>query len=94
MENVLGLDTMTALILTGLVMGGAELIKRLFDKDWRAAAIIASSALIGGLAGMSLGITVLQGIAFGLAASGDGYFFACNESLHPPITGRKLLSMR
>ena len=70
MENVFGLDAMTALILTGLVMGGAELIKRLFDKDWRAAAIIASSALIGGLAGMSLGITILQGIAFGLAASG------------------------
>lgn len=70
MEELLGLDAMTAIILTGLVMGGAELIKRLFDKDWRAAAIIASSAVIGGLAGMSLGITVLQGVAFGLAASG------------------------
>ena len=70
MENVLGLDAMTAIVLTGLVMGGAELIKRLFDKDWRAAAIITASALIGGLAGMSLGITILQGIVFGLAASG------------------------
>lgn len=70
MQEILGLDAITAVILTGLVMGGAELIKRLFDKDWRAAAIIASSAVIGGLAGMSLGITVLQGIAFGLAASG------------------------
>ena len=70
MQELLGLDAMTAVILTGLVMGGAELIKRLFDKDWRAAAIIASSAVVGGLAGMSLGITVLQGIAFGLAASG------------------------
>lgn len=70
MQELLGLDAMTAVILTGLVMGGAELIKRLFDKDWRAAAIIASSAVIGGLSGMSLGITVLQGIAFGLAASG------------------------
>ena len=70
MQELLGLDAMTAIILTGLVMGGAELIKRLFDKDWRAAAIIASSALIGGLAGMALGITILQGIAFGLAASG------------------------
>lgn len=70
MQELLGLDAMTAIILTGLVMGGAELIKRLFDKDWRAAAIIVSSSVIGGLAGMSLGITVLQGIAFGLAASG------------------------
>lgn len=70
MQELLGLDAMTAIILTGLVMGGAELIKRLFDKDWRAAAIIVSSSVIGGLAGMSLGITILQGIAFGLAASG------------------------
>jgi len=70
MQELLGLDAMTAVILTGLVMGGAELIKRLFDKDWRAAAIIASSAVIGGLAGMALGITILQGITFGLAASG------------------------
>lgn len=70
MENILGLDTMTAVILTGLVMGTVELVKRLFDKDWRACAIILGAALVGGVSGLFLGITVLQGIAFGLAASG------------------------
>ena len=70
MEEILGLDAMTALILTGLVMGASELVKRLFAKDWKAAVTIAVSAIIGGIAGPMLGITVLQGIAYGLAASG------------------------
>lgn len=70
MENILGLDSMTALILTGLVMGGAELVKRLFSKDWKAAITILVSAAIGGIAGGAMGIEILQGVAFGLAASG------------------------
>lgn len=70
MEEILGLDAMTALILTGLVMGASELVKRLFAKDWKAAVTIAVSATIGGVAGPMLGITALQGIAYGLAASG------------------------
>lgn len=70
MEEILGLDAMTALILTGLVMGASELVKRLFAKDWKAAVTIVVSATIGGVAGPMLGITVLQGIAYGLAASG------------------------
>ena len=70
MEDILGLDAMTALILTGLVMGGAELVKRLFNKDWQAAVTIAASAIIGGIAGATLGIMPIQGIAYGLAASG------------------------
>lgn len=70
MEDILGLDTTTALILTGLVMGGVELVKRLFKKDWKAVAIICTSAVIGGIAGTILGILPLQGIAYGLAASG------------------------
>lgn len=70
MEEILGLDAMTALILTGLVMGASELVKRLFAKDWKAAVTITVSAIIGGIAGPMLGITVLQGIAYGLAASG------------------------
>lgn len=70
MEQILGLDATTAIILTGLVMGGVELIKRLFDRDWKAVAIIVVASLIGGVAGIALGITILQGIAFGLAASG------------------------
>ena len=70
MEELLGLDAMTAFVLTGLVMGGVELIKRLFDKDWKAATTICVSAIIGGIAGFVMGIMPIQGIAFGLAASG------------------------
>lgn len=69
-EEILGLDAMAAVILTGLVMGGVELVKQLFNKDWKGAVIIAVSAIIGGLAGWALGIVPIQGIAYGLAASG------------------------
>ena len=68
--DILGLDTMTAIILGGLCMGTVEFIKRLFDKDWRAAVIIFACAIVGGLAGMAMGINMLQGIAYGLAATG------------------------
>ena len=70
MEELLGIDAMTAVILTGTVMGAVELVKRLFAKDWQAAAIVFISALVGGLAGAVLELMPLQGIAFGLAASG------------------------
>lgn len=70
MEQILGLDETTAVVMTGLVMGGLELIKRLFAKDWKVATIIFGAALIGGLAGMAMGIHILQGVVFGLAASG------------------------
>ena len=70
MEELLGLDTMMAVILTGLVMGGVELVKRLFEKDWKAAITICISAIIGGIAGCMLGILPLQGAVYGLAASG------------------------
>lgn len=70
MEEILGIDAMTAVILTGAVMGAVELVKRLFAKDWQAAVIVFVSALVGGIAGAILGLMPLQGIAFGLAASG------------------------
>lgn len=70
MNEILNLDAMTAAILTGLVMGGVELVKRLFNKDWQAVAIILVASLIGGLAGMAMGINILEGIVYGLAASG------------------------
>lgn len=70
MEEILGIDAMTAVILTGAVMGAVELVKRLFAKDWQAAVVVFVSALVGGIAGAILGLMPLQGIAFGLAASG------------------------
>ena len=36
--EILGLSTLATVVLTGLVAGGVELIKRIFDKDWRTVA--------------------------------------------------------
>lgn len=66
----LGLDALTAVVLTGLVTGVVELIKRVFDKDWRAVATIIAAALVGGAGGLVFGVNFLVGMVFGLAASG------------------------
>lgn len=63
---------MEYLLLTGAVIGSVEFIRRLFERDYEAAVIIAVAALVGGLYGF-LGIdatSVAEGIVFGLAASG------------------------
>lgn len=68
--EILGLSTLATVVLAGLVAGGTELIKRLFDKDWRAAVTIVVAAIIGGLGGLVFGANFLVGMVFGLAASG------------------------
>lgn len=68
--EILGLSALATVVLTGLVAGGTELIKRVFDKDWRAVATIIVAALIGGLGGLVFGAQFLVGMVFGLAASG------------------------
>lgn len=68
--EILGLSALATAVLTGLVAGGTELIKRLFDKDWRTAVTIVVAALIGGLGGLVFGVNFLVGMVFGLAASG------------------------
>lgn len=63
---------MDAILITAVV-GVVELIKRLFDKDYRAAAIIAGAAVVGGLFGYFewvQGVTVPEGLVIGLGASG------------------------
>jgi len=58
--------------IIGAVIGFTQLVKSLFDKDYRSAIIIAGSALIGGLAGVFgiEGISIANGIVAGLTASG------------------------
>lgn len=58
--------------IVGAVIGFTQLVKNLFDRDYRAATIIAGSAIIGGLAGAFAvdGVNIPQGIVLGLAASG------------------------
>ena len=55
----------------GSVAGVVELIKRAFDKDWKACAIILGAALVGGLVSLAVPeIGVLAGVVYGLSASG------------------------
>lgn len=68
--EILGLSTLATVVLTGLVAGGVEFIKRLFDKDWRAAVTIVAAALVGGLGGLVFGVEFVTGMVFGLATSG------------------------
>lgn len=68
--EILGLSALATVVLTGLVAGGTELIKRIFDKDWRTVVTIIVAALIGGLGGLVFGANFLVGMVFGLASSG------------------------
>lgn len=73
MEN-LNPDTvgLAMAMLTTMVIGSTELVKRLFDKDFRAAAIIGVSAVVGAFSGALLlpEIGLVQGLVLGLGASG------------------------
>lgn len=68
--EVLGITGFAAVVLTGLVAGVVELVKRLFDKDWRASVTIVLAAIVGGLGALYLGTDFLAGMVYGLAASG------------------------
>lgn len=70
--ETLGITGITAVLLMGAVMGFVELVKRIFDKDWRAVVIIIGSAVVGGLVSLfpEMSFNVLTGIIGGLAASG------------------------
>jgi len=68
--DIFGLDAVTVAILLGMVAGVIELIKRLFEKDWKAVAIIAGAGVTGCLVGLAIGINPFIGAIVGLAASG------------------------
>lgn len=68
--EVLGLSALATVVLSGLVAGTVELIKNIFDKDWRTVATIVGAGLVGGLAGLAFGVNFLVGIVYGLATSG------------------------
>lgn len=59
-------------LLTTMIIGATELIKRLFDRDYRAATIIAVSALVGGIGAVFMfqGVSFALGVVTGLSASG------------------------
>ena len=68
--EVLGITGIAAVVLTGLVAGVVELVKRIFDKDWRSVITIVLAGLVGGLGALYMGTDFLAGVVFGLAASG------------------------
>lgn len=68
--EVFELDAITTAILLGMVAGVVELIKRAFDKDWRAVAIILGAAAAGAVTALLLSINPLIGAVVGLATSG------------------------
>lgn len=70
--ETLGITGVAAILLVGAVMGFVELVKRVFDKDWRAVVIIIGSGLVGGLVSLfpEMGFSFLTGVVGGLAASG------------------------
>lgn len=57
-------------ILLGMVAGVVEVIKRAFEKDWKAVAIILGAAATGALVALAIAINPLIGAVVGLAASG------------------------
>jgi hypothetical protein len=69
---ILAASGVAVTLLTTLVIGATELIKRIFDRDYRAATIIGVSVIVGGLGGLllfeELGLAI--GMVIGLSASG------------------------
>lgn len=68
--SILGIEPVTAILLTGFVIGFVELAKAIFDREWRKATIIAVAGLAGGVVAPFIGLEVVVGIVAGLAASG------------------------
>lgn len=68
--EVFELDAITTAILLGMVAGVIECIKRAFEKDWKAVAIILGAGAAGAVTAILLAISPLIGTVVGLAASG------------------------
>lgn len=68
--EVFNLDPVTTAILLGMVAGVVELIKRAFEKDWKAVAIIIGAGVTGALTALLIAVNPLIGAVVGLAASG------------------------
>ena len=61
---------LTVAVITFAVAGIVELVKRAFDRDWRAVATIVLSGLVGGAIGFGMGTTFVIGAVFGMSATG------------------------
>lgn len=68
--DLLGLTSLQIVLLTGVVSGFTELVKRAFKKDWLAVAVIIVAGVSGGLAALLIGVNPLIGVLVGLSTSG------------------------
>lgn len=64
------LEPVVAVVLTGMVAGVVELIKRIFKKDWKAVATIVGAGVTGALVVLPFAVNPLFGAVVGLASSG------------------------
>lgn len=68
--EILNLDPIVAVVITGMVAGVVELIKRAFKKDWKAVITILGAGITGALCIIPFGINPLFGAIIGISASG------------------------
>lgn len=68
--EILNLDPIVAIVITGMVAGVVELIKRAFKKDWKAVITILGAGITGALCIIPFGVNPLFGAIIGLSASG------------------------
>lgn len=59
-------------MLTSMVIGGTELVRRVFRKEWEAVSTIIVAALVGAVGGLFLlpSVGLVPGIVIGLSGSG------------------------
>lgn len=70
MSELFNIEPVVAIVVTGMVAGVVELIKRAFKKDWKAVITILGAGVTGALCIIPFGINPLFGAVFGLASSG------------------------
>ncbi len=81
MEQLLSLTTVQAVVMTGAVVAGVEIVKQIVDiladdrarepGAWRTVAIIIMAGVVGGALGvLYLGVPFVEGMVYGLSASG------------------------
>lgn len=70
MDELFNIEPVVAIVVTGMVAGVVELIKRIFKKDWKAVATILGAGITGALCIIPFGINPIFGAIIGLGASG------------------------
>lgn len=68
--SLLGITGVSAMLLTGFVMGFVEMVKAFYDGDLRTGLIIVVAGIAGGAIAPFIGLSIVVGIVGGFAASG------------------------